>query len=174
METQTEQTAEYFIHRYPVKSLDELSDIKYRKPNQGTLRLAVVAFNETSNWADEIQAKAKGPIYGVYLVDLTEPTHCCSFQLDYPCYFISNHFADVSSWQDENGDWLPNMDNEMTTLERNSGDDTMSYFSANSSGRIIEEIRLSNKEYRKEVSNAEGHDKWIESYVENYLANSPV
>jgi hypothetical protein len=172
METETEQ---YFIHQYPIKSLHEISDIKYRKPNQATLHLAIVAFNETQHWADDIQTKANGPIYGIYLVDLTQPSHCCSFQVDYPSYFIMNHFANVSAWQDANGDWLPGMDDEMTNLERNAGDDTMSYLSGRSSGRILDEVRRSNKEYRKELSGSDNdHDKWIEEYIEYYLGNSPI
>jgi hypothetical protein len=171
---ETETKPEYFINRYPVKSLAELASIKNRKPNQPTLRLVVVAANETDHWADEIQAKAKGPIYAVYLVDLTQPTHCCSFQVDYYARFLMNHFTDVSTWQDENGDWLPGMDNELTELEFTDGDSDGSYFSENSTFKILDEVRLSNKRYQKELSFEGSHDKWIESYIEHYKGNWPI
>jgi outer membrane receptor for ferric coprogen and ferric-rhodotorulic acid len=166
METIIETTLS-FLSKFKIMSIAEMIDVKYRKPNEGTIRLAVVAIEETRNWQDEIQAKAKGAIFGIYLLDLTDKT-----TLEFDGRFIQNYFSDISTWKDENGEWLDSVD-ELTTLERTEGEDV--WFNKHAAFNVVKEIRLSNKEYRKELADHDyDHNKWLESYVEYYLGNTPL
>ena len=63
------------------KTLNELS-------NEG-FAYAIIKIDETEHW-HELFAKAAGKIYGVYLVELNKPTHCCSLSVSYPSENIKN------------------------------------------------------------------------------------
>jgi hypothetical protein len=154
-----------------IKSLDELAS--KRKRNEGATRLVAVAVDETHHWAEEIQKKAKGPILGLYLVDLTEPTHLCSLDYAYPAYFIQNHFTDVSAWRGEDGEWLDGGEDELAELESNGGDEHVTYFNRRSAYVVLKEVKLSDKAYKKELDwEDDDHQKWIDSYLEHYHGNS--
>jgi hypothetical protein len=53
-------------------------------------RFAVVKIDETKYWAESVINKVMGEIYGVYLVDLTAPTHLCSIEISYPATNLKN------------------------------------------------------------------------------------
>lgn len=144
--------------------IERLSDLA----KSGRIKGVVVAADETEYWDDDIRKKANGPIYGIYFIDLTQPTHCCSITVDYPAYFICNQFSNVSAWQDENGDWLPGADSELTEYEMCTDDPEVTYFTASSSFSVIE-TNLDSKKLIKEI----GHDEWIEAIRENLRGNIP-
>ena len=66
-----------------LKSLNDLSNEGYT--------FAVIKIDETEHWREDIQKQAD-KIFGVYLVDLTEPTHCCELSVSYPADNIKNFF----------------------------------------------------------------------------------
>lgn len=143
-----------------------------------TVRAIVVKVDETNHWAEEIQQKAKGKIYGIYLVDLTEPTHCCSLSIDYPAYFIKNHFENVEFWQDSLGNWLNNAD-ELFELEFEGGVDSGRYFSEHSSFEVVSKVERLDEEFEAELNfiddnKEKAHAEWIDNLIEYYNGNSPV
>jgi hypothetical protein len=164
------------LKKFPIKSLEELSSKKYSETHpEGTLRLAVIAMRETRSWSHEIQEKAKGPILGLFLVDLGEPTNLCSFDVNFFAHFIRNHFVDISTWQNEDGEWLPGADDELSNLEReNGGDNGGSYFNEHSKFYVITEIWRTDADYSKELDGFDNRQQWIDHYIEYYLGNTPL
>jgi hypothetical protein len=59
--------------------------------NRINANYAVIRFNETEFWRDDIKRHLDAA-YGYYLVNLTEPTHNCSIQADYPAIALFNRF----------------------------------------------------------------------------------
>lgn len=134
----------------------------------GRIKGVVIAVDETEYWSEDIQKKANGPIYCLYFIDLTQPTHCCSIEVNYPRYFITNQFSNISAWQDADGNWLPGGDTELTELESNSGDETVSYVLENTTCAIVETVKPS-----KRLIADVGHDEWLENIREYYQGNTP-
>lgn len=66
-----------------IKSLNDLS-------NEG-FTFAIIKIDETKYWREDIRVKAD-KIFGVYFVDLTEPTHCCELAVSYLAESIKNYF----------------------------------------------------------------------------------
>lgn len=82
-------------------SLNELA-------NNPENKFVVVAIDETKYWHEDIQREAK-QIDGVYLVDLTQPTHLCELAISFPATFLYNFFHDTMSedsysWECFNGE----------------------------------------------------------------------
>jgi hypothetical protein len=142
-----------------IKSLGELG------AKSSTVRAVVVKIDETDCWSEEIQTKAKGKIYGIY---------CASIAVDYPAYWIKNHFENIEI---ENGDWI---DDELTLLEfQEDGGSDFSYFNEHSRFDVIDEISQTDEQYKKEQETInddpkKAHEQWIESLIENYRANSSI
>ena len=84
-------------------------------------KFAVVVIDETENWSKNIAYKAKR-IDGVYLVDLTKPTHLCELSVSFYATFISNFFHDRDAWDDD----------AITELERFNGYEDGMYLAGNS------------------------------------------
>jgi hypothetical protein len=84
-------------------------------------KFALVVIDETSNWRDDIAAKAK-KIEGVYLIDLTKPTNLCELAVSYYATFVKNFFQDREAWDDE----------QITELESDNGGEPGMYISGNS------------------------------------------
>lgn len=61
---------------------------------------AVVKVNETFYWKTDIIKKAK-KIECVYLVNLSEPTHCCELSVSYPTVSLRNVFEDTTHFTDD-------------------------------------------------------------------------
>lgn len=55
---------------------------------QNEARFAVVRLDQTALWS--VDKPENGRIYGVYLVDLNEMTHCCELTPSYTLYFLYN------------------------------------------------------------------------------------
>jgi hypothetical protein len=87
------------------------------QPNKKSLRelalegakFVVIKIDETSYWDDEISKKGK-KIEGIYLVDLTQPTNCCSFEVNYPSQFIKNFFQETKGFTEDEITELENLD----------------------------------------------------------------
>jgi len=103
-----------------IKSLSELE-------KQG-VHFALVRVDETEHWAEDIAAKA-GKIEGVYLVNLTEPTNICSFEVVYWAQFVGNFFEGVDGFPED----------DITELERNDGGEPGTYFSERSTFHVAKE-----------------------------------
>ena len=89
----------------------------YDLANEGN-RIIVIAIDETKFWKDEIAKKAK-KIHGVYIVNLTEPTHNCSIEVDYPAECIRNEVQNPEPFGED----------ELTELELQEGiDGEIRYF----------------------------------------------
>lgn len=143
------------------------------------VKACVVLVDETKNWSEEIQKKARGKIYGLYVIDLTSPTHLCSIQIDYPAYWVANHFEDVSAWQDSEGNWLDSADSEIFNYEHDNGGEYVTYFSRSSSFECVALCEYKVREFKKLLSDfhyihEKATQKWIDSLVEYYSGNSPV
>ncbi len=156
-------------------SLQELTSAKkYQR-----VKACVVLVDETKNWDSNIQKKASGKIYGLYVIDLTSPTHLCSIQINYPAYWIANHFENVSAWQDSEGNWLDSADSELFNYEHDNGGEYVSYFLQSSSFECLSVLKYKVREFKDLLSDFDDDDekskqKWIESLVEYYSSNSPV
>lgn len=74
------------------KTLTELS-------NEG-IKYVVIKRDETDMWRWDIVKKA-GKVYGVYLIDLTQPTHLCSIRISFPWEIISNHVKNSKRFTEE-------------------------------------------------------------------------
>ena len=79
------------------------------------IKLVIVRFAEKENWHESIQKKFT-QIWGYYLVDLSQPFHQCSMQLDVQAYFLYNRF----DWPEEQD--FPFDEDERSWMECNDGD----------------------------------------------------
>lgn len=104
------------------KSLNELS-------NSGN-KFVVVTIDETSNWRNDIAAKAE-KIEAVYLVNLKEPTHCCELAVSYYATFLRNYFHNRDAWDDD----------QITDLERDNGGEDGMYLQGSSVLNIVKRHR---------------------------------
>jgi hypothetical protein len=148
-----------------------------RESKYNNVKAILVKIDETQFWSEDIQIKANGKIFGVYLIDLTSPTHLCSIEINYPAYWVFNHFENISAWQDNNGEWLPDGDSELTELER-TNDSEVSYYTENSSFEVIEKIKYKRTEFNELLNNIDENperakSEWIETLLENYNNNHP-
>lgn len=84
-------------------------------------KFAVIAIDETSHWRDDIAEKAK-KIEGVYLVNLTEPAHCCELAVSYYATFLRNFFTNRDAWDDD----------KLTDLEMDNGGQDGMYLTGSS------------------------------------------
>lgn len=84
-----------------MKTLNKLS-------NDG-IRFVVVKRNENSYWKEDIIIKAIN-IEGVYLIDLTQPTHLAELAVSYPYECIKNHIQNFEAFSED----------ELTALENES------------------------------------------------------
>lgn len=100
------------------KSLNQLANSRNK--------FIVVTVDETYAWREDIQEKAK-KIEGVYLIDLTKPTHCCELAVSYYATFLSNFFHNRDAWDDD----------ELTTMELDNGDEPGHYFSGSSIFNVV-------------------------------------
>lgn len=87
---------------------------------------AVITFDETQNWCEDIGARAE-TIEGVYLVNLKEPTNLCEITVSYPATFLKNFFHKTSKFDED----------ELTNLERENGGDDLSYYSGSSTPKLV-------------------------------------
>jgi hypothetical protein len=74
-----------------VKSLLELANRRNK--------FAVVVCDETEYWREDIAKKA-GKIEGVYLVDLTKPTHLCELSVSFWAKHISNRVQNYEAFDE--------------------------------------------------------------------------
>jgi hypothetical protein len=74
------------------KTLNELAETGHK--------WAVVAVDETFYWDKEVIKKAER-IEGVYLVNLGEPTHCCSLSVDFPALCLRNFIQNGEAFDKE-------------------------------------------------------------------------
>lgn len=74
---------------------NDVSNISLNQLSNEGYTFAVIKIDETEYWREDI-AKAARLIYGVYLVDLTEPTHCCELSTSFPAENIKNFFPHPS------------------------------------------------------------------------------
>lgn len=63
-------------------------------------RFAVIAIDETEHWRKDIAMKA-GKIEGIYLVNLTEPTHCCEISVSFWAHHLRYFITNVESFTDD-------------------------------------------------------------------------
>jgi hypothetical protein len=110
-----------------IKSLNEMA-------NTGN-KWAVIAFDETYNWSEEILNRGVNKIEGVYLINLKMPTHLCSLDVAYPAIFLSNFFDNREQFDDD----------EITELERENGGENVTYYSGSSTPKIISTINPAKK-----------------------------
>lgn len=94
-------------------------------------KFIVVTVDETENWREDIAEKAKR-IDGVYIIDLTKPTHLCELSVSYYAIFISNFFHNVDAWRDGED----NVTEELCEMERDNGGEFGCYFSGNSTFEV--------------------------------------
>ena len=91
------------------------------------IKFVLIASDETEHWRDDIKKKAK-KILTYALVNLTEPTHCCSIEVNFPRTDVYHRFKDISKFE---------FDNELFELERVSHDDAFSYVLENSTVKVV-------------------------------------
>lgn len=103
------------------KSLNELA-------NNPRNKYALIAIDETEYWRDDIREKANCKIFGVYMVNLKEPTHLCSFDVSYPAEWVKNFFESSEGWNEDDESEM----DELVELEMTSEDDGFQYLSGNS------------------------------------------
>lgn len=63
-------------------------------------KFALVKINETRFWREDIAKKA-GEIYGYYLVNLTEPTNLCSFEVNFPAQWLYNRVKNTAHFTED-------------------------------------------------------------------------
>lgn len=97
------------IQEFQKQSLKELESegVKY----------VVVRIDETEFWKPSIARKAKR-IDGIYLIDLTQPTNLCSFDVNFPAELIKNFLHNTDKFNED----------EEFDLERENVSDTYPYF----------------------------------------------
>ncbi len=78
--------------------------------------LLVVKFDETMNWSDDIQQKA-GKIYGYYLVDTSEITHCAELTGSYYCRFLYNRVENIDAFVIEEDEDSVTYSDELEEIE---------------------------------------------------------
>lgn len=105
---------------------------------------AIIAFDETNNWRDDIAKKAK-KIEGVYMVNLKEPTHLCELAISYPAIFLRSYFHNVDKFD---------MDGEDAMLEYENGGDDFSYFSGSSVPKFIRYYKKGSEDEVRENESA--------------------
>lgn len=88
------------------------------------VQFVVIKIDETKYWKDEIKDKAC-KIEGVYLIDLTEPTHLCEISVSYPGTQLKNFIQNFEAFSED----------ELTELEREELE-VCKYFHGNSEFNI--------------------------------------
>lgn len=93
------------------------------------VKFAVIKIDETSYWKKETAKKAK-QIFGVYLVDLTQPTHLCSIETNFPAQCIKNFFVETKGFNED----------DLTQFELQEGiDGEWRYYLENSTFEVVKE-----------------------------------
>lgn len=96
------------------------------------VKFAVIKIDETLHWKDNIAKKAK-KIFGVYLIDLTQPTNLCSPEINFPAQALKNFFTKIKGFNED----------ELTQLELHEGiDGEWRYYLENSSFEVAKEYRV--------------------------------
>ena len=110
-------------------------------------KIIIIAIDETKHWRDDITSKANA-IYGVYMVNLTKPTNCCSITVSYPAECLRNELQNVSSFDEDT----------LTQLERVDGiDGECRYFD----------------EYFNNFTFIKAYDSEDEEEIQEYEAGNP-
>jgi len=109
------------------------------------IKYAVLRIDETKYWKPETAKKA-GRIDGVYVVDLTQPTNLCSFEVNYPAELIKNFFHNTEQFDTGSNEFfelenVEGMDNVPYFLESDSFEVAKTYTEGESLEDIIEQER---------------------------------
>lgn len=128
------------------------------KPN-----FVVIKLDETRNWSEYIQQRAKKRIFGYYLVDLSIITHLCEITGSYWCEFLYNRFEDTSSFEDENGELTDELTDELTLFEMEG--ESM-YIPENTNLNIVAKY-----DYPYDGEDEEDYENFIERIIDHYKSN---
>ncbi len=88
-------------------------------------KFAVIVFDETNYWRDDIKKKAK-KIESVYLVNLKEPTHLCELAISFPSSHLRNFVHNTKKFTED----------ELTDIEYTYEDETR-YFRGESTPKFV-------------------------------------
>ena len=102
----------------PFKTLKELE--------RTGAKYAIIKIDETKYWDKRIRDIA-GQIDGVYIVNLTEPTHCCSIEVNFPAEQIRNFMHNIDGFEE----------NELYELEYVEGIEGYKYFLESDSFEVV-------------------------------------
>ena len=138
------------------------------KENRILPNLIVVNFDETHLWKDEIQEKAK-KIFGYYLINISEITHCAELAGSYYCYSLYNRVENTEEFIVKNSTEQEYSD-ELFEIENNTVDDDPNmYINENTKLNIIDDS------YCKNIKPADIEEQIIEygleSFIEYYKCN---
>jgi len=139
--------------KLPLKNISNMEN-KVIKPE-----LVIIKIDETSNWREDIQEKAKR-IFAYYLVDLSIITHICEITGSYWCEFLYNRFENTDSFLDSEGEAT----DELTEHENNGESD---YISVNSNLNIVH--RCVYNENDQDVE--DDYEGFIEGLIDYYKGN---
>jgi len=130
--------------------------------------LIVVKFDETKNWREDIQEKA-GKIFGYYLVDMSEITHCAELTGSYYCHFLYNRVDNLDSFAVNDSEYS----DELFEIEDGGLNDQNIYVSEFTKFNIVADsyCKKFKEDEMKEFLEEENYQELLDDAIEYYKCN---
>jgi len=149
-------------NKYP-KTFNEFKLMLESQTKKILPELAVVKFDETSEWQDKIAEKA-GKIEGYYLADLSQHVNLAEITPSIGLYFLYNRFQNTKKFDEY----------ELTELESENGGEDFMYVPVNAvENNIVKMLDVDKEELEEAVESEEDYNDFIESKLD-YLRGNPI